>query len=269
MTRTMTLLRADEPAPVETGRLNGSAPFVLVCDHGGNRIPAALEDLGLTPEDRARHIAVDIGAADVTRRLSDHLDAPMVVQTYSRLVVDCNRQPHWATAMPEISETTVIPGNRSVSPQDRAARTAALFRPYHDTIVDLLDRRAARGLATVLIAMHSFTPVFKGQARPWHVGILYNRDRRLAAPLLDLMAAEPGLVVGDNQPYRVDDDSDYTIPVHGEQRGLVHVEIEMRQDLLGSAEGRAAWAARLARLLPAALSAVTDADGPALRAAAR
>jgi len=186
------------------------------------------------------------------------LDATAVLQAYSRLVIDCNRDPGHATSIPEISELTEIPGNRGLPPQQREARRREIFDPYHDRIAALLDERQAAGRRTVLIAMHSFTPVFKGEPRSVQVGILYNRDDRLARVMLELLRAEPDLVVGDNAPYAITDTSDYTVPVHGERRGLPHVEIEIRQDLIAEPAGQAAWATRLARLLPVADGQLRD-----------
>jgi len=178
----------------------------------------------------------------------------VVLQTYSRLVIDCNRDPKVPSSIPEISETTEIPGNLGLTEAARTARVNAIFRPYHDRIAAALDRRAAAGRASVLVALHSFTPVFKGVSRPWHAAVLYNRDARLAHRLFELLSAEDGLVVADNEPYRVTDLTDYTVPVHGERRGLPHVEIEIRQDQIAEPAGQNAWAERLARLLPAAYS---------------
>ena len=248
------LLAPDEPAPVRVLRKNGPSELFLTADHAGRTIPRGLGQLGLQDHELDRHIAWDIGIAGVTERLSAALNATAVLQTYSRLVIDCNRDPDVPSSIPEISETTEIPGNRGLGEAARAARVETIFRPYHDTIAVVLDRRAAAGRVSVLVALHSFTPVFKGVARPWHAAVLYNRDRRLAHPLFKLLSAEDGLVVGDNEPYRVTDLTDYTVPVHGERRGLAHVEIEIRQDQIADPTGQAAWAERLARLLPAAYS---------------
>jgi predicted N-formylglutamate amidohydrolase len=248
------LLTAQDPCPVRVLRETGASDIFLTADHAGRAIPAALGDLGVSEAERQRHIAWDIGIAGVTERLSELLDATAVLQVYSRLVIDCNRHPSWATAMPEISEHTPIPGNGGLSPQARADRVAAIFTPYHDRIRALLDARGGR--RTVLVAMHSFTPSFKGESRAMHVGVLYNRDARLAAILLDLLRREADLVVGDNAPYAVTEDSDYGVPTHGEKRGLAHVEIEIRQDLIVTPEGQAAWAQRFARLLKAADAAL-------------
>ena len=246
------LLAADDPPPVRVLRPDGRADFVLTADHAGRAIPRRLGALGLTDRDLARHIAWDIGIAGVTERLSEALDAPAILQNYSRLVFDCNRQPGLDSSIPTVSELTPIPGNENLSPGEREARHREIFRPYHRGIEALLEQRRTDGRRTVLVAMHSFTPVFKGVARAVEIGILYNRHAGLAHIMLDLLRREGDLVVGDNQPYAVGDLSDYTVPVHGERRGLPHVEIEIRQDLIADPAGQAAWALRLARLLPEA-----------------
>jgi predicted N-formylglutamate amidohydrolase len=246
------LLDPDEPAPVTLDNEAGRSVFFLTCDHAGRMIPRRLARLGLPEDETQRHIAWDIGIGEVGRQLSRLLDAAVILQTYSRLVIDCNRDPKVSSSISEISEVTEIPGNRGLTEAERTARINAIFRPYHDTIGGALDRRAANGRASVLVALHSFTPVFKGVARPWHAAVLYNRDSRLAKCLFELLSAEDGLVVGDNEPYAVSDLTDYTVPVHGERRGLSHVEIEIRQDQIEDPAGQTAWAHRLARLLPAA-----------------
>jgi predicted N-formylglutamate amidohydrolase len=246
------LIAADEPGPVRVLRPDGESEFVLVADHAGRLIPRALGTLGLDDSELGRHIAWDIGIAAVTETLTDMLAAPAVLQNYSRLVIDCNRAPEHATSIPTVSESTPVPGNNGLSDGERAARRHAVFDPYHTAIAGLLDRRAAAGKGAVLIAMHSFTPMFKNVARMVQVGVLYHRDARLAHIMLDLLRAEGDLVVGDNEPYAITDTSDYTIPVHGEGRGLDHVEIEIRQDLIAEPRGQALWAQRMARLLVAA-----------------
>jgi len=244
------LLGADEPPAVQIFHPQGRSAYVLVCDHAGNRLPRVLGDLGLSAADLERHIAWDIGAADLSEKIADALDAVVIEQTYSRLAIDCNRPPLSATSTPPISETTEIPGNRIVSARDAAMRRRDIFQPYHDRIAATLDARKSVRRPTILVAMHSFTRDFAGEeSRPWHVGVLYNRDARLGRILLDLLRTESGLVVGDNQPYSVDDDTDYTIPVHGEQRGLAHVALEIRQDLLADESGREQWAQCLVRVL--------------------
>jgi predicted N-formylglutamate amidohydrolase len=246
------LLDPDEPEPVTFDNEAGQSVFFLTCDHAGRAIPRRLDRLGLPEHETQRHIAWDIGIGEVSRQLSRLLKAAVVLQTYSRLVIDCNRDPKVPSSIPEISEVTEIPGNRGLTDAARTARIDAIFRPYHDTIAAALDRRKAAGRASVLVALHSFTPVFKGVARPWHAAVLYNRDARLARALFELLSAEDGLILGDNEPYAVSDLTDYTIPIHGERRGLAHVEIEIRQDQVDERSGQRDWAERLARLLPAA-----------------
>ncbi|HEY6700416.1 MAG TPA: N-formylglutamate amidohydrolase [Pseudolabrys sp.] len=246
------LLAADEPAPVTVHNENGLSPFLIVADHGGNVIPRALRGLGVSEAERRRHIAWDIGIAAVSRLVADALDATLVQQNYSRLVIDCNRAPGSKESISDISERIPVPGNIGLSEGGKAARVREIFRPYHDRIESELDRRCQAGRPAALIALHSFTPVFMGVARPWHAGVLYNRDPRFARLLMALLKREEGLVVGDNKPYDVNDATDYTIPVHGERRGLHHVAIEIRQDLIAGDQGQRTWAALLARRLPQA-----------------
>ena len=245
----MGLLRDDEAPVYELLREGGKSPFLLTADHAGRLIPRALGDMGVPPAEMDRHIAWDIGIAGVTRRLSEALDATAILQAYSRLVIDCNRQPHVASAFPAVSEATPVPGNEGLDEAGKAARRAAIFDPYHGAIGRLI---AARG-RTVYVAMHSFTPVYLAQARPMHVAVLYNRNPGLSKRLADLLRAEPELVVGENAPYRVSDETDYGVPVHAERGGLDYLEIEIRQDLIAQEAGQVEWAARLARLLPEAL----------------
>lgn len=201
-----------------------------------------------------RHIAWDVGAAGVSRRLAEQLDATLVLQNYSRLVIDCNRPPDSEQLIPHESERTPIPGNQSLSEIEREQRISEIFLPYHQAIASLLDRRDAHQ-PTVFVAVHSFTPVYLGEARPWHVGVLFNDDRRIATPMLELLRADDSLCVGENEPYRLDH-NDYGIPVHGEERGILHVLIEIRQDLIASKGGQNEWASRLARDLRKSLAAV-------------
>jgi predicted N-formylglutamate amidohydrolase len=254
------LLAADEPAPVAVHNENGRSPFLIVADHAGNSIPRALRRLGVPETESERHIAWDIGIAAVCRLVADALDATLVQQNYSRLVIDCNRTPGSETSILEISELTPIPGNIGLSEGQKVARIREIFRPYHDRIETELDRRRQAGRPTALIAMHSFTPVFNGVARPWHVGVLYNRDPRFAHLFMAFLKREEGLVVGDNEPYSVTDASDYTIPVHGERRGLHHVAIEVRQDLIADDKGQRAWGPLLARLLAQAYREMVAAE---------
>ncbi|MBF6558885.1 MAG: N-formylglutamate amidohydrolase [Candidatus Binataceae bacterium] len=246
------LIAGDEPPPLTVTNCDARSPFVVVTDHAGKYLPRRLQMLGLTHTECERHIAWDIGAGAVSILIGAALDAVVIRQNYSRLAIDCNRRPGSATSIVELSELTIVPGNIGLGEAQVASRVQEIFRPYHDRIADELNRRLLAGRPSALIAMHSFTPVYHSVARPWHVGVLYNRDPRLATKLIGLLRREPGLVVGDNQPYSVSDASDYTIPVHGEQRDLPHVAIEIRQDLIADEDGQRRWADLLARLIPQA-----------------
>jgi predicted N-formylglutamate amidohydrolase len=248
----VTLLAPDEPPAVVEYRTAGVSPFLLVCDHAGRRIPRKLQNLGLNEAELSRHIGWDIGIAGVGRMLADRLDAALVMQTYSRLVIDCNRPPGTPTSIAPMSESTRVPGNENVSAPEAAARRREIFAPYHGTIEKHLGARAKSKRETILISLHSFTPVYAGVPRPWHAGVLYNRYDPLAASLLALLRASGEQTFGDNEPYSVTDDTDYTIPVHGEKRGLAHVAIEIRQDLIAEEAGQREWAELLAVLLPKA-----------------
>jgi len=177
------------------------------------------------------------------------LNAHLIAQRYSRLVIDCNRPPGVASSIPLISEATLIPGNEGLTAEAAEIRRREIFDPYHRRINEIIDARLHRGQPTVLVALHSFTPVYAGIARPWHIGTLYHRDRTLPRLLLQHLRAEGDLVVGDNEPYAVSDQTDYTIPVHGEMRGLISTGIEIRQDLITDETGQQQWAERLARIL--------------------
>jgi predicted N-formylglutamate amidohydrolase len=224
------------------------SPFLLTCDHYGRLIPRILGDLGLPAGELARHIGWDPGIAGVADALSKHLDAHLIAQRYSRLVIDCNRPPDALSSIPRISEATVIPGNEALARDAIEARRRSVFDPYHHRIGEVIDRRSREGVPTVLVSLHSFTAVYAGIARPWHIGTLYHRDTRLPPLVLKLLRDEPDLVVGDNEPYAVSDETDYTIPVHGEARGLMNSGIEIRQDLIADQDGQSQWAERLARI---------------------
>jgi predicted N-formylglutamate amidohydrolase len=246
------LLAPDEPAAFEVLEGDGRSPFLITCDHAGRRIPRLLENLGLPEAELTRHIAWDLGAFQVARELARALGAFAITQTYSRLVIDCNRPPEVPSSIPELSEHTEIPGNQGLPAVAAQRRARHVFTPYHERIVRELERREQAKQPTVLVAVHTFTPIFKGVPRPWHVGMLYNRDTRLAHALLERLRKDPELVVGDNEPYSVSDTSDYGIPVYGERRGIPHIELEIRQDLVMAETGQKAWATRFAELLPEA-----------------
>lgn len=245
------LLGRDDPPPFTVHNPHGASPFMLLADHAGQRVPAALGNLSLPQAELDRHIGWDIGIAGTTAGLARRLDAFAIEQTWSRLVVDCNRPLSSPTLMPETSDGTLVPGNTGLSAAQREQRIAAIHAPYHARIAAELDRRRDAGQPTLLVMMHSFTPVMNGHARPWHCGVLYHRDARFAHALRDALRTEGDLEVGDNQPYAVSDSSDYAVPVHGEGRGLLHVELEIRQDLIAGTAGQQAWAARLQRLFTA------------------
>src|SRR5476649_359652 len=242
---------ADVPPVLEDNTI-GPSPFLLTCDHYGRALPRVLGDLGLPAAELERHIAWDIGIAGVADALSKHLNAHLIAQRYSRLVIDCNRPPGAPSSIPRISEATTIPGNEGLTRDATEARRQAIFDPYHRRIAETIDRRLREGMPTVLVSLHSFTPVYAGIARPWHIGTLYHRDTRLPPLLLKLLRGEADLVVGDNEPYAVSEETDYTIPVHGEARGLMNSGIEIRQDLIEDQAGQTQWADRLARIFAAA-----------------
>ncbi|HTV77170.1 MAG TPA: N-formylglutamate amidohydrolase [Steroidobacteraceae bacterium] len=243
------LLEPGEPAPCTLSNAEGRSNFVIVVDHASRRIPRRLGDLGLPASELQRHIAWDIGALGVASRVAAALDAPLIAQNYSRLVIDCNRDPAVDSSIPHLSEWSRIPGNLELSAAEIAARKAAIFDPYHACIAGLLDARAAARRATILIAQHSMTDVFRDSRREMHAAVLYNRDPRFARLVLAVLRREPQLIIGDNEPYFVSDATDYTIPVHGERRGLPHAEIEIRQDMIGEETGQGLWAQRIIRAL--------------------
>lgn len=240
------------PAAVTVENAAGRSPILLICEHASSYMPQDYADLGLAPEDRLRHIAWDIGAAELARQLSARLDAPLFLAGYSRLLIDCNRPPGAPSSIPTRSEETDIPGNHGLSADEIARRTAQYFTPFQDRIAAFLDARTA---PCIIIGVHSFTPVFRGERRIWHVGVLTGEAVTLGARLIAGLSADPALIVGDNEPYRIEVEEDYTVPVHGDARGIPAALIEVRQDLLGDAEGIAEWAARLAPVLAEAAPA--------------
>lgn len=246
-----TLLGADDPKPVGIRNGDGASPFLLICDHAGKAVPAALDGLGLAEAELDRHIGYDIGILGVSERLSDLLDAPLVFQRYSRLVAECNRLVSSSESMALVSDGTPVPGNHGLDVAARAARIAEIVTPYHDEIV----RRLEGGHHRTLVAMHSFTPSLLARPfqRPWHVGMCFGADDRFTRPVLALLEDEAGLVVGRNEPYGVDMTKDFSIPIHAEGRGLPYAEFEIRQDLIATPQGQAEWGDRLARVLAQAL----------------
>lgn len=256
MLPSMPLLTADDPAAYTLERPQGRSEFLLVCDHASRQVPRSLGSLGLDDAQLASHIAWDIGAAGVAKQLSTDLDATLLLQGFSRLVIDCNRPPGAETSIPARSEYVRIAANEGLTAAEATARFAEIFTPYHAAISTVLDQRRIAGARTLLVSIHSFTPVYLGQARPWKVGLMFRKDRRLGQALLELLRQDKDLHAGENEPYAIKDDTDYTIPVHGEARGIPHVGIEIRQDLIADAPGQQEWATRLAHLLPLAAKGI-------------
>lgn len=229
-------------------RPRGISRFVLLCDHASNHVPAEFDNLGLPEADLMRHIAWDIGAAGVTRRLSELLNAPAVLCGTSRLLIDCNRQLNLPELIPTVSSGTLVPGNTGLSEGCRSARIKRWFEPYHDTIESLLFERTARGMDSIIITIHSMTPFLDGKARPWQIALSSLGDRRLIDRLLSLLRAPGDLVVGEDEPYCIEPEIDYSIPVHAIRRGLQHLQVEFRQDEIADAPTQHRWASRFATL---------------------
>ena len=244
----MSLLLAPDEVPAVEVRDDGG-PFVVVCEHASNSLPRSLGTLGLNPADLERHIAWDPGAAAVAGGIVRRTNGAAVFHRYSRLAIDCNRDPGLADAIATRSEDTDIPGNIGLARDARTSRIKALWEPFHAAIEQLLDRRRAARRPTALVTMHSFTPVYRGVSRPWHVGIISTTERRFADAMLAALRRDSSLVVGDNEPYSAKDNVDYTIRRHGRDRGLPHVMIEVRNDLLRAARDVAAWSERLTEAL--------------------
>jgi len=241
------------PAPlsaVSVENESGVGPFVIVCEHASHHVPAQLDNLGLGPVDLARHIAWDPGALGVARALAIELDAPLVFCNISRLVIDCNRDPAMFDAIPETSEDTPIPGNRGISAADRAWRIETVYRPFHQALADVLAKKRAQA-HTALIGIHSFTPFYRGGVRPWHIGILFDKDLSLSTPLLTALRTDAGLIVGENEPYSPGDRVYHTLDRHAQALGEPSVMIEIRNDLLATPEAQADWGARLGAIIAA------------------
>ena len=236
------------PPAVEIVNENGTSPYVLTCEHASSFIPDAYGSLGLAPEHLQRHIAWDIGAAEVARLLSALLDAPLFLGGYSRLLIDCNRPVSSPTSIPLVSEETPIPGNTNLSSEMIRARQDEFYWPFQNSISAHLDFRQQAKQKTIVVGVHSFTPIFKKFVRPWHAGILFRQSTSFGNRLVAELQA-PDLLITANEPYTIDDISDYTVPVHGENRGLDAVLIEIRQDLIATTEGAHTWANRLHKSL--------------------
>ncbi len=235
-------LLAGEEGPVETINPAGASPYVLVCEHASNRLPKSVNGLGLPAEAVNHHIAYDIGAEGTARLLSRLLDAPLVLQRYSRLVYDCNRPPESDGAMPEVSEHTAIPGNKDLSSDEKLARIRDIYWPFHHAISDVLDARACAARKTIMVTLHSFTRIYKGKERALELGILYDRDASIASKLVK---AFPNVDVRLNEPYGPKDGVLHTINLHAAPRGLKSAMLEIRNDLIANERGQNEWAQRL------------------------
>ena len=236
------LLQQGEESPFIAVNAQGRSPFVLICEHASNTMPKALGTLGLLESELTRHIAWDIGAEKVARMLSRLMDAPLLLQRYSRLAYDCNRPPDSPDAIPEVSELTAIPGNRKLSAADKLARAREIYRPFHDGVSLVLDRRAAAGVRSLVVSIHSFTPVYKGKPRSVELGILHDRDTSLSSKLIKSF---PNVDARLNEPYGPKDGVLHTLNMHGFARGLQHAMIEIRNDLVATERGQDEWAQRL------------------------
>ncbi|WP_296593174.1 N-formylglutamate amidohydrolase [Roseibium sp.] len=235
---------------VEVENAAGQGPFVFVCDHASNFFPPPYDtSLGVSEPEKSAHIAWDPGALGVARELSRRLDAPLVHTTVSRLIIDCNREESRADLIPCLSETTQISGNRDLSADEKAFRLNLAHRPFHKAIDKVLNQRKDKGLATAVVSIHSFTPVYKGKSRPWEIGLISDRDRRLADPVIDDLRERGDLTVGDNEPYAPSDGVYYTIRRHGEERGLPCLMVEIRNDEVKTVAEESRWADILAPIL--------------------
>ena len=241
----------DWPGAVEVLNERGRSDVALLCEHASNHIPAEYGQLGLDARSLQRHIAWDIGAAEVTRLLSARLDAPAFFGGYSRLLIDLNRPLGAKGSIPLRSEDTDIPGNVGIDAAERARRAEIMFSPFHDRVAAHLDLRIAEGRPTRIITIHSFTPVFLGIARPWHAGVLHGAASDLAEALISGLRNDLALNVEANVPYVISREDDYAVPVHGDDRGIPAVLVEIRQDLLTTRSGIEEWADRVAAALPA------------------
>jgi len=247
------LLSDQDPPPFREISGSATSDYVITGDHAGRAIPQSLGTLGLSAAELETHVAWDIGAAGVAESLGAALGGFVILQTYSRLVIDCNRPLHVESSIATKSEYTLVPGNQGIPRDEADLRAEEIFVPYHQRIDRELERREQEGRPAVYVAVHSFTPRYMGSGRVWHAGVLYGKDARLGRALLELLRQEAGLVVGDNEPYAVSELTDYGIVQHAERRGLLCVELEIRQDLITDAAGQAIWAERLARILPEAV----------------
>lgn len=235
---------------------DGPAPLVIICDHASNRVPGGYGDLGLPPAERARHIAWDIGAAAISEILARRFQAPAILSTVTRLLIDCNRRFEDPNLTPAISDGTEIPANRGLTHAERDRRWRTYHQPYHAVIAQTIDRKLVGGRAPIVLSIHSMAAALRGIARPWQIAVCWDTDRRLSTPMLDALCACHDIVVGDNLPYNLDPNEDYSVPVHATSRGLKHLQIEFRQDEIADAAGQQRWAALFGDCLERVLARV-------------
>jgi predicted N-formylglutamate amidohydrolase len=247
---------ADAPAAEPVARVenaDGASAILLVCEHAANHLPARFGDLGLAPVDLESHIAWDPGALGVARALSRQLDAPLIAATVSRLVLDLNRDPAAPDSVAALSERTVVPGNRDLEPAERRRRIEDVYHAFHEVADALIDSRMAAGRIRAIVSIHSFTPIYRDVPRPWHVGLIFARDGRLARHVENGLERDRDLVIGMNEPYSPADRVFHTLERHAERRGLAPLMIEIRNDLIRTAEQQMSWSNRLAPLLTMAV----------------
>jgi len=249
------LLSADDPTPFEILNREADTPLLLICDHASNRIPKSLDNMGLSEKELGYHIAIDIGAAGVTKYMSDKLQAPAVLCNYSRLVMDCNRQPGDPTSIPAISDGISVPANQNLTESQQVQRSEAVFWPYHHAVTEVGAHLWRKGTPPALFSIHSFTPELMSseEDRPWEAAILWKQDPRIAKPLMAILERETGMKIGNNVPYSGWEDA-YTIDLHGAAPGLPYCAIELRQDLIGNEAGEMKWGELLSNALTEIMS---------------
>jgi predicted N-formylglutamate amidohydrolase len=225
-------------APFEIVNPQGKTAIVIVCDHASNALPPAIGDLGVSPKDMQRHIAYDIGAAPIALQLAEFFDAPAILCGTSRLVIDCNRQLRDPTLIPPVSDGTVVPANENLTPEERGRRIDSYFHPYHNACRQMIAAQMQRGQRPLFLSIHSMTDRMNGAYRPWEISLSSNENRRATVPVLCALKAMPGFVVGDNEPYNMDPEQDYSTPEHALSRGLDYIQVEFRQDLVATRKGQ-------------------------------
>lgn len=247
------LRRLHEPTAVETINLQGTSPFIITCEHAGNLIPECLQSLGLTEAQLATDVAWDVGAGDVTRVLCKLLDARGVLSRYSRLVIDCNRAPSDPASIPVISQRGfAVPGNADLTHKQKQQRAKEFFWPYQNVIQESVDNYIVRHQRPpIMVSIHSFAPEYDGLQRPWHVGVLWNEDNRMAGPVMAALAADKTILVGDNEPYTARDEvgHGYAIHTHAESKQYPHVMLEIRGNEIDTLEKASFWADKIAHAL--------------------